>query len=64
MQSYWVSFAATGKPKAEGWPQWPLYDATSKPYVEFGDSVQVRHDVCATQAAACDLFGRIMDDER
>ena len=35
----WVRFATTGDPNGGKLPSWPLYQATTDPYLEFGDSV-------------------------
>lgn len=36
--AYWVSFAKTGSPKAEGQSDWPLYEATSDRILDFTNS--------------------------
>jgi para-nitrobenzyl esterase len=44
MMGYWVRFAATGDPNGPDAPRWPPYEASSDPYLEFGDGVSVGHD--------------------
>lgn len=36
MSDYWASFAATGKPRAKGWPDWPSY-AENRGFMHFAD---------------------------
>jgi para-nitrobenzyl esterase len=40
MMSYWLSFARTGVPTAEGQPDWPAYGRTAA-YMHFADGPQV-----------------------
>jgi para-nitrobenzyl esterase len=40
MQDSWLSFARTGRPA----PDWPEYDTTRRPTMEFGDEVRVVDD--------------------
>jgi para-nitrobenzyl esterase len=35
IQSYWVNFAKTGNPNGSGLPEWPKFNPTSRPYLEF-----------------------------
>ena len=42
MASYWVNFATTGNPNAQGLPRWPVYTREADESLEFGDAVQVR----------------------
>jgi para-nitrobenzyl esterase len=50
IMSYWTTFAANGDPNKAGLTQWPVYDATSGQYMDFGDTIQVKsglfNDVC------------------
>jgi len=55
MSSYWVNFATTGNPNGKGLPNWPAYDAKSDPSLEFGDRVEVKHDI---NKAGLDFFDR------
>jgi len=45
MSSYWVNFAITGNPNGKGLANWPSYDAKTDPLMEFGDTVEVKHNV-------------------
>ena len=40
MIRYWVQFAATGNPNAEGLPEWPAYAADTDLHMELGDEVK------------------------
>ena len=40
MIRYWVQFAATGNPNADGLPQWPAYEAQTDQHLELGDEVK------------------------
>ncbi|MGD9647798.1 MAG: carboxylesterase/lipase family protein [Pirellulales bacterium] len=40
MSAYWVNFARTGDPNAEGLPEWQPYTATDEATMDFGDRVQ------------------------
>jgi para-nitrobenzyl esterase len=43
MTSYWVNFATTGDPNGTGLPKWTPYDLGAEPYLEFGDTIQLRN---------------------
>jgi para-nitrobenzyl esterase len=43
MMEYWVRFAQTCDPNGRSLHQWPAYDATSDPYIEFGDAITASH---------------------
>jgi para-nitrobenzyl esterase len=43
MSSYWVNFAKTGDPNGKGLPAWTAYDADAEPYLDLGDTVQLKH---------------------
>ncbi len=49
MSSYWVNFAVAGDPKGQALPKWPAYDANAEPYLDLGDTVQVRHHLLKAQ---------------
>lgn len=49
MSSYWVNFATTGNPNGAGLPKWTPYDRESEPYLDFGDSVQIRNHLLKEQ---------------
>lgn len=57
MSSYWANFAATGNPNGKGLPKWPGYDAKSDPAMEFGDKIDVQHNV---NKAGLDFFDRFV----
>ena len=40
MIRYWVQFATTGNPNAEGLPEWPAYEAATDLHLELGDEVK------------------------
>ena len=44
MQDAWLAFARTGNPNAAGLPEWPPYDTTRRPTLEFGAEVRVVDD--------------------
>lgn len=56
MQRYWVGFAATGSPNAEGLPVWPTWSADSDAYLELGTPIAagegVRTERCDALLAA------------
>jgi para-nitrobenzyl esterase len=56
MRSYWVQFARTGDPNADGLPEWPAYDAKTDRHLDFGDEVVAGAKLWAQ---ACDLFDGI-----
>ena len=49
MSSYWVNFASTGDPNAQGLPAWTAYDADTEPYLDLGDTVQLKHHLLKAQ---------------
>lgn len=60
MSSYWANFAASGNPNGKGLPKWPGYDAKSDPSMEFGDRVELQHNV---NKAGLDFFDRFVAAE-
>jgi para-nitrobenzyl esterase len=60
MSSYWVHFAATGNPNGKGLAKWPSYEAKADALMDFGDQVEVKHDVNKT---ALDFFDRFFASE-
>ena len=40
MMHTWARFAATGDPNGPGLPQWPRYERTTDPYLEFGTVIR------------------------
>jgi para-nitrobenzyl esterase len=57
MSSYWVNFATTGNPNGKGLAKWPGYDAKSDPLMEFGDKIEVQHNI---NKAGLDFFDRFV----
>lgn len=53
MQSYWVSFAATGNPNSKGTTDWPRYEAPDFLVQELGDEV---FSAAAPEPELCALF--------
>ncbi len=53
MQRYWVQFAATGDPGADGLPEWPRFAAPAYPVLELGDTVRT---IDAPEPALCGSF--------
>ncbi|MFC0102352.1 carboxylesterase/lipase family protein [Sphingopyxis terrae] len=50
MGDYWASFAATGKPQAKGWPDWPDY-ADDRGFLHFADTPRAGHNLFPGTAA-------------
>ena len=55
VQTYWTNFAKTGNPNGNGLPEWPKFNATTRPYLEFTihDGPVVRE---ALRREICDLY--------
>jgi para-nitrobenzyl esterase len=49
MSSYWVTFATSGDPNGNGLPKWTPYDHANEPYLELGDSVQIKNHLLKAQ---------------
>jgi len=49
MSDYWVNFAMTGDPNGKGLTKWTPYDIKTEPYMDFGDTVQVRNHLFKEQ---------------
>ncbi len=51
IRSYWVQFATTGDPNADGIPDWPQLTLQKDYYMDFGDIIEVRSefeaDICS-----------------
>jgi para-nitrobenzyl esterase len=52
MSRYWVNFATTGDPNGKSLPMWKPYDAANEPYLDLGDSVQVKQHLLKAQLDA------------
>jgi para-nitrobenzyl esterase len=61
MMSYWTAFAAAGDPNKEGLTNWPVYDASTGQYLNFGDTVEVKSGLFNE---TCDLFMSAMKELR
>jgi len=61
MSAYWVRFAATGDPGAEGAAPWPRYSADRDQHLEFGDELAVKFGL---RKSGVDLFERIASERR
>lgn len=44
MSAYWVQFARTGNPNAEGLPHWPVF-GSDRNYLELGDRIVAQQNV-------------------
>ena len=55
IQQYWTNFAKTGNPNGNGLPEWPKFNATARPYLEFTlhDGPQVKEGL---RRNICDLY--------
>jgi para-nitrobenzyl esterase len=53
MSNYWVNFATTGNPNegpnSKGLPNWTAYNKEAEPYLDFGDTVQLRNHLLKEQ---------------
>ena len=49
MAGYWTNFAKTGDPNGGTLKKWTPYDVTDEPYLDLGDSVQVKHHLLKAQ---------------
>ena len=49
MSTYWVNFAKTGDPNGNGLPAWTAYDPGAEPYLDLGDTVQLKHHLLKAQ---------------
>lgn len=56
MMNYWVNFATTGNPNGAGLPKWAAYEQTNEPYLDFGDTVQVRNHLLQAQLDFIEKF--------
>jgi para-nitrobenzyl esterase len=56
MAKYWVAFAATGTPTAEGLPAWPAHDAAGDRYLELGPAIEAK---AGLKKIACDMLDSV-----
>ena len=61
MMNYWTQFAASGDPNQNGLMHWPPYEVKEDQYLELGDTIQVKSDLCDE---ACTLFQKIAGERR
>jgi para-nitrobenzyl esterase len=61
MMSCWTGFAAAGDPNQEGLTNWPVYDAKTGQYLNFGDKIEVKSGI---NTEACDLLMGILKAKR
>ncbi|MGA2563081.1 MAG: carboxylesterase family protein [Steroidobacteraceae bacterium] len=54
MQQYWTNFAKTGNPNGAGLPEWPMFDASSRAYIQFTAAGPVTK--AALRRPYCDVF--------
>jgi para-nitrobenzyl esterase len=52
MSSYWTNFATTGDPNGKGLPAWTPYDPAAEPYIDLGDTVQMKSHLLKAQLDA------------
>ena len=64
MSSYWVAFAASGKPAATGLPAWPAYDARTDAYMELGPQIAARSALRRAVYDSLDAVGRTRGEVR
>jgi para-nitrobenzyl esterase len=57
MSGYWVQFAATGNPNKPGALEWPAYDLSKDPYMEFGEVVGVGQGL---RKEKCDFWDNVV----
>ncbi len=61
MMSYWTNFAAAGDPNQVGLTNWPVYDASTGQYLNFGDTIEVKSGL---YNEACDLIMNTIKEKR
>jgi para-nitrobenzyl esterase len=52
MSTYWVNFATSGDPNGKTLPTWRPYNVADEPYLEFGDTVQLKQHLLKPQLDA------------
>jgi para-nitrobenzyl esterase len=53
-----VNFATTGDPNGTGLVKWAPYDQNTEPYLEFGDTIQLRNHLLREQLDFLEEFQR------
>jgi para-nitrobenzyl esterase len=61
MGSYWIQFAATGKPNKPGMVEWPAYDPKTEPFIDLGEVIKVDHGL---RKEALDLADKVVLGQR
>ena len=61
IMDYWTNFAANGDPNGEGLTTWPVYNAGTRQYLDFGDTIQVKSGL---NNDVCDLFMNTIKERR
>jgi para-nitrobenzyl esterase len=56
MGKYWVAFAATGTPAADGLAAWPAHDAANDRHLELGPTIEAKTGL---RKSACDLLDSV-----
>ena len=56
MMNYWINFATTGDPNGAGLPKWLAYEQNTEPYLDFGDTVQLRNHLLKAQLDFIERF--------
>ncbi|HZT75566.1 MAG TPA: carboxylesterase family protein [Vicinamibacterales bacterium] len=52
MSQYWVNFATTADPNGKGLTKWTPYDEAKEPYLDLGDTVQMKQHLLKAQLDA------------
>ena len=55
----WTTFARTGRPAAEGVPEWPAYDLDTRPTMRIDSTCEVIYDRFSEELAMWRAIGRI-----
>jgi para-nitrobenzyl esterase len=61
MQSYWTNFAKTGDPNGASLPHWPVFNATTRAYLDLTDEGTLAKDGLRRQA--CDLYIEMLEQK-
>ena len=56
MAKYWVAFATTGTPAADGLPSWPAYETAGDRYLELGAAIEAKSGL---KKSACDALDSV-----